>query len=59
MKVFVKQLDRWLEITDDNRELLIKFGALKTQENDVENNKGRSKQVGGNTKRVGKSKPAK
>jgi hypothetical protein len=59
MEVFVKQLDRWLEITDDNKELLIKFGAIKTQGNDVENNKGGNEQVSGNTKRTRKPKSTK
>jgi hypothetical protein len=54
MIVFVKPLQRWVEVTDENRELLTKFGALKTIENDAQNNKGASKQVSSNTKRTRK-----
>jgi hypothetical protein len=57
MKVFVKQLQRWVEVTDENQELLIKFGALKPIEHDAQDNKRTDKPISGNTKRV--SKPRK
>jgi hypothetical protein len=54
MKVFVKQLQRWVEVTPDNKEILTKFGALKPIENDAQNNKGTDKPISGNTKRTRK-----
>jgi hypothetical protein len=54
MKVFVKQLQRWVEVTSDNKELLTKFGALKPVQNDTQNNKGTDKPISGNTKRTRK-----
>ena len=54
MKVFVKQLQRWVEVTSDNKEILTKFGALKPIENDAQNNKGTDKPISGNTKRTRK-----
>ena len=57
MKVFVKQLQRWVEVTPDNQEILTKFGALKPIENDAQDNKGTDKPISRNTKRV--SKPRK
>jgi hypothetical protein len=51
MKVFVKQLQRWVEVTDENRELLTKFGAIKPQQNDVKNSQGASEPISRNTKR--------
>ncbi len=58
MKVFVKQLQRWMEVTDENRELLTKFGALKTAEHDTQDSKGGKQSNSGNTKRTRKpSKP--
>ena len=54
MNVFVKQLQRWVEVTDENRELLTKFGALKPVENDVKNSQRSSEPISGHTKRTRK-----
>jgi hypothetical protein len=57
MNVFVKQLQRWVEVTDENREVLTKFGAIKPQQNDVKNSQRSSEPISRNTKRT--SKPRK
>jgi hypothetical protein len=54
MQVFVKQLQRWVEVTDENKELLTKFGALKPTKNDTQDSKGTDKPISRNTKRVGR-----
>jgi hypothetical protein len=54
MKVFVKQLQRWVEVAPDNKEILTKFGALKPVQNDTQNNKGTDKPTSRNTKRTRK-----
>jgi hypothetical protein len=59
MNVFVKQLQRWVEVTDENRELLIKFGALKPIENDTKDSQGAGKPNSRDTKRTSKPKQSK
>jgi hypothetical protein len=59
MKVFVKQLQRWVEVTDENQQILTKFGALKPIENDAQNNQGTDKPISSNTKRARKPRQPK
>jgi hypothetical protein len=59
MKVFVKQLQRWVEVTPDNQEILTKFGALKPTENDAQDNQGTDKPISSNTKRARKPRQPK
>jgi hypothetical protein len=54
MKVFVKQLQRWVEVTPDNKEILTKFGALKPTKNDTQDNKGTNEPISRNTRRTRK-----
>lgn len=56
MKIFVKELGRWEEITPKNKEILRKFGYIKEVENDVKDNQGTSEYDSGNTKRTRKRK---
>lgn len=56
MKIFVKELARWEEITPENKEILRKFGYIKEVENDVKDNQGTSESNSGNTKRTRKRK---
>lgn len=56
MKVFVKELNRWEEITPENKEILRKFGYIKEVEDDTKDNQRASKQVDSNVKRTSRRK---